>query len=184
MATDELTLGLLLRTCLSRLDRRRVAELATMRTPLLATTPGATGETDAPTPDATSWRQKLSWTLRGGTGFAASPTPTLASTRSTGTPGDGVSPQRTPLLALWARAYLEEQSRAAENDDGDRDQAATTMAAPAASVGQYSVDDDDDDDDDGEKARARQALVVPTGFTEEPTPICLVHRTACYQTPS
>ena len=154
MATDELTLGLLLRTCLSRLDRRRVAELATMRTPLPATTPGATGETDAPTPDATSWRQKLSWTLRGGTGFAASPTPTLASTRSTGTPGDGVSPQRTPLLALWARAYLEEQSRAAENDDGDRDQAATTMAAPAASVGQHSGDDDDDDDDDGEKGQS------------------------------
>ena len=219
----ELTLRSLVRSCLSRLDPRRLAELATMRgssfgqspstrsrresatapptvpagsiTPLpasiqqpraaapsAATTltdvtefteatsgrPTATDisealdepatdmappATDQPQASSSTWTARIGQTLRDAAAAAAAhragmlpPMPPPLNASNSSRNSDVQSPgSRAPLLAVWARAYLDEQSRDEQPnyllDDSER--AGSTVAGATA-----AGDDDGDDEED------------------------------------
>lgn len=197
---ERLALRAVVRSALSQLDARHLAELATLRSPsssrlvrrgFSSSSRQAAGQrsglaetTDVETTDATdvadvaanltladaahselaepgaaaatiraeatqsTWRDKLGQTLRAAATAAAvrqagmlPPVPHAPQAQSP-RPSSGLSPQRQPLLAVWARAYLDEQAAAEAACTSD-------SAEAAAEADRFGAALDDDDHDGG-----------------------------------
>ena len=156
-APQDATLLVLVSQCLARLDARQMAELATLR----FTSPSASPHTPTPSPPSThqaapasqpaEWRAKLRSTLSDVAAAAAAagggihqrsgamlPLGIHAGAPASHPSPAASSPQRQPLLAVWARAYLEGQAQ--------REAQLHAEACEDCGTG-----DDDDDDDDADR---------------------------------
>ena len=183
-AGDQLTLRSLVRSCLAAIDPRKLAELATLReatvispphrarresapsqaTPPAATAPAATEPTDVTDRFAQTLHKAATAAAAHRAALAPHTPPQLPQhTRSHSAGRSSLSPQqRPPLRAVWARAYLDEQSRARSDeltecmDDAERATATRTTAGGG---------DSDDESDRGAIEREVEGFMAP------PTPL-------------